>query len=100
MFEIVSPEKAGISCIVPTEDEQKIISSIIYDDIKKGKQADIKKFTYVAEALFARGADRLVLGCTELSLLCRENSFDSRFVDSLRSLAEHCIEYCGKSVSN
>ena len=95
----LAAEKAGISCIAPNDQEQKIISSIIYDDIKKGKQADIKKFNYVAESLFSRGADRLVLGCTELSLLCRENSFDSRFVDSLRSLAEYCIEYCGKSVS-
>ena len=95
----LAAEKAGISCISPSDEEQKIISSIIYDDIKKGKKADIDKFNYVAESLFSRGADRLVLGCTELSLLCKENNFDIRFVDSLRSLAESCIKYCGKSLS-
>ena len=96
----LAAEKAGLSCITPNDTEQKIISSIIYDDIKKGKKADIEKFNFVAESLFSRGADRLILGCTELSLLCREHNFDSRFIDSLRSLAEYCIKYCGKSVSN
>ena len=95
----LAAEKAGISCIEPTKAEQKVISSIIYDDIKKGRTPDIKSFMRVADALFSRGADRLVLGCTELSLLCKENSFDSRFVDSLRSLAEYCIRYCERSVS-
>ncbi len=90
--------KMGLECIVPDEDEQKIISSIIYDDIKQGKKADIDKFMSVANSLLERGADRLILGCTELSLLCKENNFDERFVDSLHSLAVHCIEYFGKKV--
>ena len=90
--------KMGLECIVPVEVEQKIISSIIYDDIKQGKKADIDKFMGVANSLLERGADRLVLGCTELSLLCKENNFDERFLDSLYSLAVHCIEYFGKNV--
>lgn len=90
--------KMGLECIVPDEDEQKIISSIIYDDIKQGKKADIDKFMSVANSLFERGADRLILGCTELSLLCKDKNFDERFVDSLYSLAIHCIEYFGKNV--
>ena len=79
----LAAEKAGISCITPNDSEQKIISSIIYDDIKKGKKTDIEKFNYVAESLFRRGADRLILGCTELSLLCRENTRQNPFWSSI-----------------
>ena len=92
--------KKGIECIVPDENEQRIISSIIYDDIKKGKNPDINAFMSVANSLISRGADRLVLGCTELSLLCRDNKFDERFVDSLRSLAVRCIEHFGKALTD
>ncbi len=91
-------QKMGLDCVAPDARGQKIISSIIYDRIKQGKSVDIDSFMGVADDLFAHGADTIVLGCTELSLLCREYSFDYRFIDSLRALAVSVLKKFGKPI--
>ena len=89
---------AGIECVVPTDMEQRIISDIIYSQIKKGKEPDMEAFLGVCDALVARGCDRLILGCTELSLLKRDGGLsDKLFVDSLEVLACSAIKMCGKT---
>ena len=89
-------EAHGIECIVPDEDNQKIITDIIYGDIKTGKHADMEKFRAAAQSLFDKGAERIILGCTELSLIKKNEGLDKRFVDSLEVLAKKAIEACGK----
>lgn len=89
-------EAHGIECIVPDELNQSYITSNIYDDIKMGKSADMDKFMRAAQFLFDKGAERIILGCTELSLIKRNEKLDSRFVDSLEVLAKRAIEACGK----
>ena len=51
----------------------------------------------VARSLQAKGCDKLILGCTELSLLREATSLDERFVDSLEVLALSAIKLCGKT---
>ena len=89
---------AGMECIAPEAAEQKIISDVIYGQIKKGLAPDMKSFRTVAESLMARGCDRLVLGCTELSLLKKDGALDAGvYVDSLEVLAYSSIKACGKT---
>lgn len=91
-------ELAGIECVYPTEDEQRIISDVIYGQIKKGLAPDLDGFTEVARQLTARGCDRLILGCTELSLLMKMGELDRKiFIDSLEVLAYCAIKACGKT---
>lgn len=89
-------EAHGIECIVPDEENQKIITDIIYGDIKTGRRADMEKFMSAAQSLFDKGAERIILGCTELSLIKKNEQLDARFVDSLEVLAKKAIEACGK----
>ena len=86
-----------LTCITPTKDEQAIISNIIYGQIKQNKPVDMDAFMRVANALCARGCERLVLGCTELSLLKKQGLSDELFVDSLDVLAYKTILACGKT---
>lgn len=90
-------EHTDLECIAPIEEEQKIITSIIYDQVKQNKPVDRDAFIGVADALFSRGCERLVLGCTELSLLKKEGLCDERFVDSLDVLAYRTVLACGKT---
>ncbi len=87
----------GMTCITPTKEEQAVISSIIYDDIKQNRPVDMKKFDAVARALIARGCERLVLGCTELSLLKKSGLSDELYVDSLEVLVYRTILACKKA---
>lgn len=86
-----------LTCLVPTEEQQARISSIIYDEIKQNKAADTASLTAIAEDLCTRGCERLVLGCTELSLLKPSLSDRLPFVDSLEVLAYKTILACGKT---
>jgi aspartate racemase len=81
----------GLCCLTPTEEEQAILSDIIYGQIKKGLPVDYDRFFAVADSLRAQGCQTLILGCTELSVLKRQFPEDTRFVDSLETLAFRAI---------
>ena len=87
----------GIDCIRPSVDDQKTVMRIIYDDIKNGKTPDVDAFLAVSERLRAMGADALILGCTELSLIKKHYRLPPYFIDSLDVLAASTIEACGKT---
>ncbi len=87
---------ASVECAVPTREGQDIISDIIYNQIKKGKEPNIDAFSAVADKLYESGCDAIVLGCTELSLLKRSERLKNKgFVDSLEVLAYSAIKMCG-----
>ena len=87
----------NLTCVTPTPDEQKIITSIIFDAIKQNKPVDMAAFEGVVNSLCARGCEKIVLGCTELSLLKKQGLDDELFVDSLDVLAYRTILACGKT---
>ncbi|MBR5869711.1 MAG: amino acid racemase [Clostridia bacterium] len=87
----------GIDCIRPSVDDQKHIMRIIYDEIKNGKTPDVDTFLTISAHLRAAGADVLILGCTELSLIKKQFSLPPYYIDSLDVLAAATILACGKT---
>ena len=86
----------GIDCAVPDAADQAIIQNIIYGQIKQGKRPDMAAFAEVSAKLTDAGCTRLVLGCTELSLLVRDEGLGAPYFDSLEALAYRSILACGK----
>ncbi|WP_294033502.1 aspartate/glutamate racemase family protein [uncultured Moraxella sp.] len=64
----------GIECIVPTPSEQAVIHQIIFDELTLGVVRDESKRAYltIIQALLKKGAQAVVLGCTEIGLLINE----------------------------
>lgn len=92
-------QKHGIEFMILDENRQANIMSIIYDDIKSGKPADMNKFNSIVDYLKNNDCDGAILGCTELSILKNDNNLDNEFyIDSLEVLAVKTIENCGKKV--
>lgn len=91
--------KRGITCVVPDESGQKSVMKIIYDQVKAGQKADIASFYHLTESLKEQGAQAIVLGCTELSLVKKEfNIIEPDIIDSLEVLARKTILTCGKEL--
>ena len=88
-------ERAGIECVSCSEEDQATVTEIIYGAVKQGKEPDLDKFLAVADTLTAHGCERIILGCTELSLLKRNCRLGTRFIDSLEVLASQAISACG-----
>lgn len=87
---------AGLDYLTCSPEDQEIVSEIIYDQIKKGRAPNIAAFCQVANRLKQQGAEALILGCTELSLLKHSCDPDTDYIDSLEVLACAAIRLCGK----
>ncbi len=87
----------GLTCISPTEEGQAVISDIIYGQIKQNKPVDLSAFERVTNDLRTCGCEKIVLGCTELSLLNKQGLDNELFIDSLDVLAYRTIVACGKT---
>lgn len=90
-------ERAGLSFAVPDENEQDLLMQIIYDGVKAGKPVPRADFDRVANHLRAKGAQCLILGCTELSVLKRDLPInDPDVLDSIDVLASETVRRSGK----
>ena len=77
---------------------QAHVMSLIYDCVKAGKPADMDKFRAVSAALRSAGCDAIILGCTELSIIKRDNDIGSGYLDALEVLARAAVLTCGKQL--
>lgn len=88
-------ESRGISVAVPCENGQKKIMSVIYDDIKANKPFNLENFRSVELELREKGAQVIILGCTELSIIKRDGKTGPGFIDAMEVLAAKSIELSG-----
>lgn len=88
----------GIQTVVPDAELQQAVMKIIYEQIKAGKEVDLQLFLSVSESLLQKGAQRLILGCTELSLIKKVHELDDTYVDVLEVLAQKAVLYSGTSL--
>ena len=93
-------EQFGIEIVRPSYCSQSLVNEIIYGEIKRGLPADMTKFSSVADELRGKGCETVVLGCTELSLVKKQEHLGSYYTDSLEALAAAAIRACGKECKN
>ncbi len=90
----------GVDAVVPGPALQAVVSDIVYRGVKAGQRVDPGALIHVVEALVAQGAELVVLGCTELSVVALACGLldDARVVDSLDALARATIRATGHAV--
>ena len=92
-------EKNNLKPIIPSKEEQAIVMSIIYDTIKKGNRVNENDFETMINTLRERGAQKIILGCTELSVAKGELNYHAPDVlDALDVLAYETVRRRGKKV--
>lgn len=67
-------EKHKINCITPSQKERDLIHGVIYTELIRGKIVDKSKaqFIEIIENLKNNGAEGIILGCTEIPLLVKQ----------------------------
>lgn len=86
-------EKQGLHFISPDPEDQKQIMHLIYDCVKANQPYDETEFLAIADRLRKRGADTVVVGCTELSVIYQDlHERPEWLYDSLDILADRCVE--------
>ncbi len=89
---------AGIVPIVPSQQRQRDVMHLIYRNIKMGKPPEMERFYRVQKELTDCGAQVILLGCTELSIIKRDHCIGAGFLDVMEVLARASVLRCGKKL--
>ena len=87
-------KRFDIDVLVPAEDEQAVLHRIIYDELCRGEIASPSRRACleIIEKLVERGAEGIVLGCTELPLLTRPGDVPVPLFDTTQLHAEAAVK--------
>jgi len=87
-------ERFGIDVLVPGKEEQAMVDRIIYDELCLGEITDASHQTClkVMQGMMRRGAEGVILGCTELPLLIRHSDITVPLFDSTRIHAKAAVK--------
>ena len=88
-------ERHGIETVIPSEDEREVIHWIIYDELVVGiiRDESRKKYLEIIENLKQLGAEGVVLGCTEIPLLIKQEHVDIPVFDTTRIHALKAVDF-------
>ncbi|MGW8281653.1 MAG: aspartate/glutamate racemase family protein [Gemmatimonadota bacterium] len=85
-------ERHGLTVIVPTAEQRELVDRVIFEELVKGELRDTSRASYIeiVEDLAARGAEGVILGCTEIGLLVGPDDasiplFDSATIHARRA---------------
>jgi len=84
----------GLDVIVPPEEERNIIHNIIFDELCQGiiNPSSKEKLQHIINSLVSQGAEGIILGCTEIPLIIKQDDIDVPVFDTTRIHAEAAIE--------
>lgn len=89
----------GVEALVPHEAERAEVHRIIYDELCRGQVVPTSKTRYreiVARALREEGADGVILGCTEITLLVWQADFDIPVFDTTALHVEAALDFAAE----
>ena len=84
----------GLDVLVPEEPDRRIVHGVIYEELCRGVVDDGSREQYrrIMRALAARGAQGILLGCTEIELLVGPEDAEVPLFDTTRLHAVRAVE--------
>lgn len=89
---------AGIIPVIPSSERQADVMHLIYENVKAGKPPEMGRFRRVRQELQDCGAEVIILACTELSIIKRDEPIGPGFLDIMEVLARASVLRCGKKL--
>lgn len=89
----------GLQVVVPDEDDRAEVHRIIYQELCAGVVSNASRKTYqrVIESMAQRGAQAVVLGCTEITLLIQQGDSVLPVLDTTQLHAQAAVDYALRS---
>lgn len=87
--------KHSLTVLIPSDDDREIIHHVIYDELCLGevKPASKSEYTAIIDKLIQAGAQGIILGCTEISLLVGESDSAVPIFDTTLIHAVSAVDY-------
>ena len=85
----------GLRVLVPEAPDREIVHRVIYEELCLGRTEAASRTEYlrIMESLAARGAEAVILGCTEIALLVDQADTRVRLLDTTAIHAAKAVEY-------
>jgi aspartate racemase len=83
-----------IETVIPNEEQREVVHKIIYEELVKGIITDKSREAYleIIDDLIANGAEGIILGCTEISLLITSDNTKHILFDTTDIHAKKAVE--------
>ena len=87
--------KYDLQVLVPNEADREIVHKVIYQELCLGKKEATSKAEYlrIINALAAKGAEAVILGCTEIGMLVDQSETKVKLLDTTAIHAQKAVEY-------
>lgn len=87
-------ERFGLDVVVPDAPARDAVHRVIYDELCRGEVREESRARYVAivQALVDRGAEGVVLGCTEVGMLLRPQDASVPLFDTAQLHAQALVD--------
>lgn len=83
----------GLRVLVPGRADRELVHRVIYEELVLGRVEEVSRREYrrIVEELAERGAEGVILGCTEIPLLLRDDDGPVPLFDTTRIHAEEAV---------
>ena len=87
--------KHGIEVLIPEKLERQIIHDILYNELCLGelKEPSRQQFKSIIFNLVSRGAEGIILGCTEIPLIVNQDDYQIPLYDTTALHARAAVKY-------
>jgi len=88
-------EQHDIKTLIPDVEEREIIHEVLYKELCLGEIKEIskKQFRKIITNLVSRGAEGIILGCTEIPLFIHQNEYDIPLYDTTGIHARAAVDF-------
>jgi aspartate racemase len=87
-------ERFGLKVLIPADDEREIVHRVIYQELCLGevKESSRDEYIHIINNLVHRGAQGIILGCTEIPLLVKQRDVAVPIFDTTTIHAKYAVE--------
>lgn len=95
-------ERFGLEVVVPNEADRRIVHDIIYQELCLGiiDARSRQSYLKIIDSLIQQGAEAVILGCTEITLLISQQGCSIPMYDTTRLHAESAVEFAIRGDDN
>jgi len=88
-------DKYNLEVIVPDQEDRDYVHQIIFEELCQGKLRDESRENYLSiiDKLCKQGAQGVILGCTEIPLLVRQEDIDLPLFNTAALHAQYALEH-------
>ncbi|MFP4375373.1 MAG: aspartate/glutamate racemase family protein [Spirochaetaceae bacterium] len=88
-------KRFGLKVVIPDADDRVLVHRVIFDELVRGviRAESRRAYTRVAGRLVDKGAEAVILGCTEIGMLLREEDVPVPALDTTTLHAEAAVGF-------